>query len=207
MERQTNGFYRPQRLNPSSWRSHVTRRQQVLPGCEPRCPSLCCCSRAPAGIPGCRWRSGGPAEWKPHPPQTVPLCPVSETPPRWTPLCTFPARRGSTKPTWHLSFLTFNGRKHSVALTHHPLHHFIHQQLLFCSGQHEKLVQNDHLPQSVHHICWKLLNGAHPAGDHKDKQEQPIMSWYGLLYTSILKSIFIKKKKIVSQWQTILLCS
>lgn len=173
MERQNNGSYRPQWLKPSSWGSHVTRRQQVLLGCEPRCPSSCCCSRAPAGSPGCWWRSGGPAEWKPHPPQTAPLCPVSETPPRWTPLYTYPAEREDPQNRHDNSpFLTFYDRQHSVALTHHPLHHFVHQQLLFCSGQHEKLVRNDYLPQSVHRICWKLLNGAHPAGDHKDTREQ-----------------------------------
>lgn len=65
-------------------------------------------------------------------------------------------------------------RQHSVALTDHPLHYFVHQQLLFYSRQQEKLQRflNDRLPQSVHHICWKLLNGAYPARNRTNTQEQ-----------------------------------
>lgn len=61
--------------------------------------------------------------------------------------------------------------------TDHPLHHFVHQQLLFCSRQQEKVMRvlNNHRPQSVHHICRELLNGAHPARNHTNKMIQNIL--------------------------------
>lgn len=55
--------------------------------------------------------------------------------------------------------------------TDHPLHHFVHQQLLFGSGQQEKVTRllNNQRPQSVHHIAGKLLDGAHPTKGHTRK--------------------------------------
>lgn len=165
-----------------------TQRWWVPPGFEPPSPSCCCCSRGRGGNEGSSGRSCGPAGWKPHPPQTEPWCPASETPARWTGQCTSPAegpQHAQPKGTiflfllWQASQLLINFLlssffssfsiiyeiKNVNGATDHPLHHFVHQQLLFGSGQQEKVMRllNNHRPQSVHHVCGKLLNGAHPA--------------------------------------------